>query len=470
MTIGPDQNVSAFYRHGWQSWSETRWRDVAEPVHHMVLPDHRAIGDDPVHSLDDAPGGSAVGAVRGPDGTVTLLGALGLGAWVTLRDGALHGATEAPEGSWFSATGDEVEVFSAYAKALSAVLGRRPRRGPQNVWCSWYSFYHGIDAASLGKVLNDLDGLDVDVFQIDDGWQQEIGDWNVASDRFDDGLPAFVERIRGAGRAAGLWIAPFMVSERASLVIEHPEWVLRDGAGAPVNAGWNWHGRCYGLDLSRDDVLDHVRGVISRAVSWGFTYLKLDFLYAGALPAIRSCDVHREQAYRDGIEAIRKAAGDDTYLLACGAPLIASIGVFDGARVGPDVAEYWENTQATLYLHNISGPNTRYAIATSAHRLWMDEIWDVDPDVTYFRSRYCLLTQQQKALLTDLTRICGFRGTSDVPAWLDADERAALAAWYTEDIEVTRTGPLTWRVGERDVDLRPVASDPPRYLPVPAVS
>jgi alpha-galactosidase len=163
-----------------------------------------------------------------------------------------------------------------------------------------------------------------------------------------------------------------------------------------VPAGWNSGGRVHALDVTHTAALSHIVDVLRAAVGWGFDYLKLDFIYAGALAGRRHVETERHAAYRQAIEAIRAGVGDDVLLLACGAPVVPSLGVFDAIRVGPDVA--------------------------------------------YFRTRYCLLTDEQKALVADLTRVCRFRATSDIPATLDADEREALARYL--DDRVARTAPL----------------------------
>ena len=171
----------------------------------------------------------------------------------------------------------------------------------------------------------------------------------------------------------------------------------------------------------------------------------------------------REQAYREAVEHVRRVAGDDTYLLACGAPIVASLGVFDGIRVGPDVAPWWELELITHFLHDISGPNTRYAIATSLHRLWLRTIIDTDPDVAYFRSRYNLLDDTARGTLQDLARVAGFRGTSDPPAWLDAAERGALADFLAGEPVVEQVARHRYRVDGREIDFRAVADDPPGF-------
>ena len=121
---------------------------------------------------------------------------------------------------------------------------------------------------------------------------------------------------------------------------EHPEWILRDEHGNFVSAGMNWTGNAYALDITNPEVLDWVDQLIRKVVGWGYGYLKLDFLYAGAAIGKRHKDIPREEAYRNAMQAMRSAAGD-AYILACGAPVIPSLGLCDGIRIGPDVTNYW---------------------------------------------------------------------------------------------------------------------------------
>lgn len=451
-----------FYRHGWQSWSQTRWLAVDERVQSVAALDLRAFDDDPFHSDAARQGGAVVGALEDDDG-VLLVGALGIGGRVELVDDGLAAHSDSTD-RWFVAYGTEHEVFSAYAERLGEHLGRR-RLPDQRVWCSWYSFYGNISEPALHKVIDDLDGMAFDVFQVDDGWQRHIGDWQ-ANDDFPSGMPALAARIRDAGLRPGLWLAPLLVHEQSEVLRDHPDWLLRDATGTPVPAGWNWDGRVHALDVTHPDALAHVIDVLCTAVDWGFDYLKLDFIYAGALPGVRHTDVERHVAYRSAMQAVRAAVGDDVLLLACGAPVIPSIGVFDAIRVGPDVAEVWENTAVTRYLHHLGAPQARYAVATSVHRLWLQPLIGTDPDVAYFRTRYCLLTDEQKALIADLTRVCRFRATSDLPATLDPHERAALADYLREDVSIIRIDRYRYEIDGRAVDFGPVAATAPVLLPL----
>jgi alpha-galactosidase len=457
----PVESATSFYRHGWQSWSETRWIDPASLPTEVAVAERWPFADDPGYAGRGVHGGSALGAARDGD-RVILLGALDLGGRVELRDGWLVGTFESGEGDWLVASGPEHDVFGRYALALGERFGRRQRHRSLTMWSSWYSYYDEISEGRIAAVLDEVAGLDLDIFQVDDGWQRAVGDWH-ANDRFPSGLDGLGDRIAERGYRPGLWIAPFIARDDSPLARDHPELFIHDDGGEPVFAGRNWGGPCHALDPTHPGTADVVADVVGRAVGAGFTCLKLDFLCAGALPGRRYSGASREEGYRLGVETIRRVAGDDVYLLACGAPIVASLGVFDGIRIGPDVAPWWELKDTTRYLHDVSVPNARYALTTSLHRLWLGEVIDTDPDVAYFRSRYCLLGDGERHALQDLARIAGFRATSDPPSWLDADELEEMARFLAVAPTVDHLGGHRYRVDGREVDFGPVATTAPAF-------
>lgn len=450
-----------YYQHGWQSWSDTRWLDPQQLPMRNPIAERWPMVDDPAHATSDLHGGSGVGAIEKSAEEIVLLGALGVGGRVTWDGERLVGHCDGPAGEWLVVRDTETEAFTRYGQLLGERLGRRPPRHPR-IWCSWYSFYGNIDEARLLGVLHDLEDMPFDVFQVDDGWQRNIGDWH-ANERFPSGMRALGRRVADAGFEAGLWLAPFLARADASVVRDRPELFARDTRGDLLFAGRNWGGDCLALDLTHPAAQDYVVEAIERAVDAGFTYLKLDFLYAAALPGRRSLDIPREQVYRDAVELIRGAAGDAVYLLACGAPIIPSIGVFDAIRVGPDVAPWWDMPLVTQYLHDPTAPSTRFAIATSLHRLWLAPLIEPDPDVVYFRRRYNLLDRAARSALQDLARICGFRATSDPPSWLDEREREEMRGFFDEDSTVRAVGPHQYEVDGRLVDFRPIAHASPDF-------
>ncbi len=439
-----------FYRHGWQSWSEVRWLGPGERPEAIEPPQRRPQADDPRYALAARPGGSGVGALATDEG-VLLLGALAPGARVECTGDGLEGAFESGEpGPWFLAFGPQERVFEAYADALGERLGRRGERPAPRLWSSWYGFYRDVSEAGLREVLAGLAGLPFDAFQIDDGWQRAIGDWE-ANDAFPSGMAAMADAIRAAGFTPGLWLAPFIATPGSRLARDHPDWLLHDAEGRAVPAGDNWGGTFYALDTTHPEVAAWLETTFRRVRAWGYELLKLDFLYAAALPGVRHRGIAREDAYRDALAKVRAICGEATYLLACGAPILPSLGLVDGLRVGPDTAPYWDNEDRRRYLHDPTGPAARNAVATSVERLWLRGLVDVDPDVAFFRRRYDLLSPEQRRLLQDLGSVAGFRGCSDPPAWLDAHEVEALRAWLEATPEVKRLGPRHFRVDGRSV-------------------
>ncbi len=446
--------ATRFYRHGWQSWSEARWLELTEPVRAIEPPSRRPQGEDPRYAEAIRHGGSGVGALATADG-VLLLGALELEARVEADARGIEGGYEQGPGDWFVAFGTEAEVFGAYAERLAERFGRRGASAAPRLWSSWYGFYRDISEDALLEVLDGLGELAFDAFQIDDGWQRAIGDWEP-NDAFGSGMESLATRIRAAGVTPGLWLAPFIARPGSRLHRDHPSWLLRDASGEPVPAGVNWGGPFHALDTTHPEVRVWLEATVRRARGWGFDLLKLDFLYAAALPGVRHRPMGRERAYREALALVRAACGEDAYLLACGAPVLASLGLADGLRVGPDTAPYWDNEDRRLLLHDPTGPAARGAIRTSVARLWLRPLVHTDPDVAFFRSRYDLLTPEQRGALQDLGLVAGFKGCSDPPAWLDPDERKALAAWLVGEPRIERIEGNVFRVDGRRVAFEEV--------------
>jgi alpha-galactosidase len=449
-----------FFHHGWQSWSLTTWTAAGErlPPLRPRLIDPMQI--DPAYARHSLPHGSWVGAVDTGTG-VLLVGSLGTDAHVELRDGRLHGWYEAGTGDWFAAHGSEQAVFARYAALLGERLGTGRRGIPPRVWSSWYSFYTSVDEQLLQRTLKQMADLPFDVVQVDDGWEAAVGDWE-ANAKFPSGMADLALRVRATGRKAGLWLAPLIALRSSALFRRHPDWFLRDAGGRLVSAGFNWGERVYALDTANPDVLLWLAGLMKRVRGWGFDYLKLDFLHAGALPGKRAGDLPREAAYRAALKVMRDVLGSDAYLLACGAPIIPSLGLCDGLRIGGDVAAEWENARDALLLGNPTRPGVRNAIRTTVHRLWLGSIVQVDPDAVFFRTRECTLDCGQKRLLQNLALVCRFRGTSDPPWWLTAAEREDLRAFLGDLPPVEQGDGARFRVGLREVDFSP-------SLPLPAV-
>lgn len=437
--------------HGWQSWSLASWIDLSPlpiPCPQILHP----LQYDPVYIQEQKPHGSWYGAVEFDDGNILLLGALGLETHVRMNGEYLEGLSEAGANDWLVAEGVERDVFDLYSQLLIHRFGSAPRKKPPRVWCSWYSLYTAIDEKILNQICRQVQELPFDVIQVDDGWQQKVGDWQP-NPKFPSGMKSLAKTICAQGKQAGLWLAPLLAVKSSQLFRKHPDWFLKDQQGRFVVAGFNWGEQLFALDTTHPQVLEWLQSLMQMVREWGFDYVKLDFLYAAALPGKRFQDLPRETAYRQGLKVMRQSLGDDAYLLACGAPIFPSLGLCDALRVGPDVSGEWENNRDAVLLANPAIPAVRNAIRTTLHRLWLETIVQIDPDVVYFTSQGNHLTNEQRQLLQDLAQICHFRATSDLPHWFTEKELTSLKQYLEKEADVQWVDRYTFRVDGRVVDF-----------------
>ncbi len=377
-----------------------------------------------------------VSAAELADGRVFLLGGLATDCTVRLDGHSLVGTSQGGQIAWFTASGDANAVFNGYAKSFLGAIGAPPvsTSNPIRVWCSWYSRYTRISQALLRQDLAGLASTPFDIFQIDDGWQQDIGDW-VENSRFPAGLADLARAVHQTGRRAGIWLAPLIATDSSSLFRQNPNWFVRDETGKHVSAGFNWGHPLYALDLTHPQAIQWLANTLARIESLGFSYLKLDFLYAGALPGVRHLNLPGEQAYRQGLRQALSALSPSTFILFCGAPLLPSAGLCHAMRIGPDVAANWQSVRDAELLCNPATPGVRNAIRTSANRLWQAPFYRLDPDVAYFASASHLLSPNQASTLRDLCAATRVLATSDLPHILSPAEKDSLNAFLLNGSE-----------------------------------
>ncbi|MCX6568314.1 MAG: alpha-galactosidase [Candidatus Aminicenantes bacterium] len=262
-------------------------------------------------------------------------------------------------------------------------------------WCSWYHYF--------GKLVWDdvLENLDIaardrksfpfDVFQIDDGYETDIGDWMSPKPGYPD-LAGLARAIARKGFKAGIWTAPFSAAATSELFTKHPDWMVQED-GRPKLCYRGWGKPIYALDTTHPEVKAWLHDTFSKLRKAGFTYLKIDFLFAAAMPGTRRKRVTPVQAYREGLGVIRRAAGRD-FILACGAPLLPSAGLVDGMRIGEDTAPYWKTKPS-----GFQGPNAYFALKNAMFRQFMHrKFWLNDPDCLLLRGRETELARNEREL------------------------------------------------------------------------
>ena len=337
------------------------------------------------------------------------------------------------------------ESLRAWARQVADAAPHPPRLRSQRIsgWCSWYSLYSSISEPLLLEHLRaaarfrDRYKVPFEVFQIDDGFVPEMGDWLELKPQFPRGMAPLLADIRAAGFTPGLWIAPFMVGNRSRLYATHPDWVVTDReSGKPLApmkfyGEFRWHKRSeeyYILDITHPDAEAYIRNVFRVWTrDWGCGYFKTDFMYFGS-------DYGPEQArwHQDGLSRmqiwmrmarlIREEIGEALWL-GCGGPIWAPVGLVDAVRIGRDIGVSWRGHYSA---ESLLRDQTSRNFANSL-------LWQADPDCILLRDRFHELTDTEVRSLARFAALSG--GVLMTSDQLDEvpEERRALFASFAAD-------------------------------------
>jgi alpha-galactosidase len=274
-------------------------------------------------------------------------------------------------------------ALERYARELSATMDARPWPHPITGWASWYYFFTQLGEddvlSNLRALARERPRMPIEYVRVDDSYQVCVGDWLTLNDKYPRGMRFLSDAIHAHGYKAGIWLAPFLLSERSEVYADHPDWVVRDHNDQPIDAIYNWGTRNYALDTTHPEAMEWLRSVVATMLDeWGYEYLMIDFVYAAALRGKRHDNGCTSiQAYRRGLNMIREVAGD-RYVLGCGAPFAPSVGLVNGMRIDPDIERFWRNEHRE---RNGSEPALLNAIRSTLAHGWMhNRLWVNDPD------------------------------------------------------------------------------------------
>ncbi len=118
------------------------------------------------------------------------------------------------------------------------VLERRVDRiGPPWIYNTWEPFHRNVDQSLVLALVNAAGAMGMDIFTIDDGWQQEYGENTVNLSAFPGGLEPILEAVEGKGMRLGLWVPLAAIGTSTAVYREHPEWTELDREGKPKVTG-----------------------------------------------------------------------------------------------------------------------------------------------------------------------------------------------------------------------------------------
>jgi len=282
--------------------------------------------------------------------------------------------------------GKNVEkLLTLYADELGSQMGALKS---QHIPCGWCSYYYYYGQETEDDILENArflarhrEEIPAEYIQIDDGWQKSRGNWlETNPEKYPHGMKWLATEIKKQGFEPGLWVAPFLISEDTEVYKHHQEWLLRDEHGELLMMGDN----CF-LDASHPEALCWLTKCFNVMKSWGYSYFKLDFMMVETCYNARYYDdgITRLQAYRKGLSTIRKALGEEIFILGGTALLLPSVGLVNGCRISTDVTPFWSAKKYTP-----ESPTIFNVCRNIINRSYMHKrLWINDPD--------CLIVREQ---------------------------------------------------------------------------
>jgi len=176
-------------------------------------------------------------------------------------------------------TGDYFAVLDTYRRIMAdrgMVSPTPPNAAYEPIWCAW-GYERDCTVQLIEDTLPKVRDLGLRWAVIDDGWQSNVGDWNLDRDKYPGGeadMRRLVQRIRAEGLKPRLWWAPLATAPGSDLLHDHTDLLLLDKDGAPQAVSW-WNS--FYLCPAYAGTIDYTLALVRRFMGeWGYAGLKID--------------------------------------------------------------------------------------------------------------------------------------------------------------------------------------------------
>jgi alpha-galactosidase len=171
------------------------------------------------------------------------------------------------------------------------------------IWCAW-GYGRTVQPHQVYDTLPTVKRLGFRWVTLDDGWQNNVGDWVLDPKKFPNGdadIKALVDRIHQEGFRAQLWWSPLSAVPDSELLKNHPDYLLLNQDGSKQAVSW-WNS--YYLCPADHRVVEYHKALVRRIlVDWGFDGLKLDGQDMNAAPACYN-PAHHHVRPEESVEAM----------------------------------------------------------------------------------------------------------------------------------------------------------------------
>ena len=202
--------------------------------------------------------------------------------------------------------GDYFRTLVEYRRFMLA-QGLRPATPPTDgkgaIWCAW-GYGRTFRPQQVYDTLPTVKQLGFKWVTLDDGWQNNVGDWALDAKKFPNGdadMRALVDRIHQEGFRAQLWWSPLSSVSDAELLKDHPDYALLNKNGSKQKISW-WNS--YYLCPADKRVVEYHKALVRKILlDWGFDGLKLDGQHMNGAPACYN-PAHHHAKPEDSVEAM----------------------------------------------------------------------------------------------------------------------------------------------------------------------
>jgi alpha-galactosidase len=176
-------------------------------------------------------------------------------------------------------TGDYFHTLDLYRLRMAeqgVCAPRPPASAYEAIWCAW-GYERECTVALIDGTLPKVRELGLSWAVVDDGWQTNVGDWNLDPKKYPRGdadMQQLVHDIRSHSLKPRLWITPLAAAPGSDLLHEHSDMLLLDKNGAPQLVTW-WN--CFYLCPAYAKTVAYYEGLVRRILgTWGYAGLKID--------------------------------------------------------------------------------------------------------------------------------------------------------------------------------------------------
>ncbi|MCH8494809.1 MAG: alpha-galactosidase [Balneolales bacterium] len=316
--ITPDGYNSSFW--SYQSGSSSRRADWVLPVNtgftqqnYMGQNNSDYGGGTPVSSLWRPDGGFAVGHIEPVPKLVSLP--------VQMTDDSSASTHIEYEMNKRLSSGERVRTFRTFVRVQSSdyfatlvdfrnlmiadgmVFPEIHESAYEPQWCAW-GYEREFTMEQVYETLPKVGDLDYHWVVLDDGWQTNVGDWELHPDKYPAGdadMARFVNTVSEAGFRSKLWWAPLAMHPDSDVWETNPEYLLLNEEGEPEFITW-WN--AYYMCPAYQPVVDYHTDMVDRMFDvWGYEGLKLDGQHLNGASACHN-PAHNHDRPEESVEAM----------------------------------------------------------------------------------------------------------------------------------------------------------------------